>query len=266
MSTLRQRVGAAVRAFRSGPGTPEDGIGIDAVADNFGYNSKLWSGYSEQWDDPSFRAQNAEGSLDPDAYEVLGEEWGEIDDVEALIAEWILPHLQPNSRAAEIGSGGGRVARRVAPKVQRLYCLDNAPDMLRRLTAALKDEPALVPVLLTAPALPEELAGSLDFIYAFDVFVHFDLHLLWKYAQEMAKTLKPGGLALFHTSNLTAPDGWARFAAQDQFRIEGHYFVSPEIVRTLVSKAGLELVRESSVDPSNVYLARDYLCLARKPS
>ena len=43
--------------------------------------------------------------------------------------------------------------------------------------------------------------------------------------------------------------------------MRGHYFLTPETVRTLAERAGLRVAKESSPDPGNFYLNRDYLAV-----
>jgi cyclopropane fatty-acyl-phospholipid synthase-like methyltransferase len=114
--------------------------------------------------------------------------------------------------------------------------------------------------------LPPWAVGYFDFVYSFDVFVHLDLHTIWRYVSDISAALRPGGRSFLHTMNLTTPSGWKAFASQNCYSVEGHYFVSPEIVRILVERAGLELMKESSADSSNLYMDRDYLFVMEKPA
>ena len=236
--------------------------------DNLAYNRELWELYARSWDDVGFRETQLDPQVPPSVHardlRVLGEEWSASADIDSIVAEFIAPFVSPESRVAEIGVGGGRVAVRVAPRVAQLVCLDISPNMLRRARSAISESNVEF-VLLDGPRLPRDLAGRLDFIYSFDVFLHLDLHTMWKYIQEMSLALRPGGKALVHTTNLAAPAGWEMFAEQDHYSVEDGYFVSPEIVTTLVSHTDLRTIKESSPDPGNLYLNRDYLVVLEKP-
>jgi SAM-dependent methyltransferase len=238
--------------------------------DNVAYNRHLWDWYADKWRrDPQFRRDQADVGHDPEAgddrFGVLGYEWGTAADLDAVIAEFIDPFIDAGSVAGEIGSGGGRVAAKVVDRVARLYCFDISPRMLEQARRTLGDRSDVEYVVLDGARLPEHLEGSLDFLYAFDVFVHLDLHAIWKYVQEAERTLRPGGHAFMHTANLAAPGGWANFAKQDVYRPQTHYFISPEIARTLVAHTGLEIVKQGEPDPNRFYLNRDYLFVVRKP-
>jgi SAM-dependent methyltransferase len=264
MTGLR-RIAAALRSRSSGT---EDSLPPET--DNFAYNRKLWDAYSQNWDrESSFLRFDPEG--DPEAYraeriQLLGEEWGPPEDVDAIVERFITPYVQPQSVIAEIGVGGGRIATRVAPSVAEFWCLDVSQEMLRRTRDALGDPSHVHYALLEEPRFPRDLGEHFDFVYSFDVFVHLDLHVMWQYAQEIARVLKPGGHAFLHTSNLAAPGGWAHFSPQEKFSVGEHYFISPEIARLLAGHAGLQIVAEASPDPNNFYLNRDFLFVVEKPA
>ena len=232
-------------------------------AENLEHNRALWNQYAQIWRKDAVRSEAASDAVKP-PIEVLGDEWGRAADVDRIVAEYITPFVTRDGVAVEIGVGGGRIARRVAPQVRTLYCLDISEQMLARAQAALAGCPNIIFALLTEPRLSGIVRASPDFVYSFDVFVHFDLHMMWTYFQEVARVLQPGGHFFVHTANLTAPEGWQRFAAQDHFTVPGHYFVVPQTIATLAAHAGLTLVKESAVDSGNFYLARDYLCVLRK--
>jgi ubiquinone/menaquinone biosynthesis C-methylase UbiE len=201
-----------------------------------------------------------------EALDVLGDEWGRPEDVRQVVAEWIRPNVSPTSVVGEVGTGGGRIARQVAPDVGEFHAFDVAPKMLARAEQSLAAVPSFHFHVVAKPVLPSLLESTFDFIYSFDVFVHLDLHVQWSYLREFARVLKPGGLAFVHTSNLRSEPGWARFSAQEAYRVEGFYFVTPEMVRELARRAGFEVEKEIAGTEGNFYYERDYLVLLRKPS
>jgi SAM-dependent methyltransferase len=239
--------------------------GAPSAADNFAYNRFFWDWYSERWEDEEWRDEYWAGlPLDRGRLEVLGDEWSEASDVQGIFDEFIAPYISREAEVAEIGPGGGRLARWTAPLVGRLVLLDISPQMLDRCREVLQAHSNVGYVLLEGLRLPDDLTGRFDFVYAFDVYVHFDLHSLWRHLQEIERVLRPGGHALIHTANLTAPLGWERFASQDRYTVEGHFPLTPESVRTLVSHTGLSIVRESEPHPDNFYLNRDYLAVLKR--
>jgi len=271
VEALPGRVQGKVHALR----TPRSQRGLAprtrvSATDNVEYNTEIWDWYAERWNDPAFRQQQLEheGRAGEDSTTVvrLGEEWGRLEDAVQAIDEWILPHVDPGSVCGEIGTGGGRVAVRVAPKVGEFHAFDVSRKMLELVEAELHDVSGARFHHLAAPVFPAELTGRFDFLYSFDVFVHLDLHVQWKYLQEVERALKPGGKAFLHTANLTTEAGWRRFAEQDRYRVEGFYFTTPQAVRTLVERAGLRVLEELGGEPGNFYYERDLLVLLEKPA
>ena len=237
-------------------------------ASNFSVNRRLWDAGSRNWDKRSvtlsFEPASGRERYVESKLEFLGDEWSEPEAVDEIVSEFIRPFVTPESVVGEIGVGGARVASRVAPHVGKLYCFDIAPAMLARAKKALAGSDNVEYVLLRKPVFPREFAGAFDFVYSFDVFVHLDLHGMWRYFQEVARVLRCGGRAFIHTSNLAAPDGWARFASQEEYSVLGHYFVSPEIVQILSARSGFAIIKQSVPDPSNIYLNRDLLVVLKK--
>lgn len=195
---------------------------------------------------------------------VVGDEWGTPEDVERVLEDFVYPYLERDARVAEIGIGGGRIATRVAPRVGELWGFDISRGMLRRAREALAHHSNVRLVLLKDASLPSGLGVEFGFAYAFDVFLHLDLHTQYRYLRQLHDLLEPGGRALVHTANLEAPAGWERFASQPVPTIRGFSFVTPRTVDLLAERAGLVVERRSEVDASNFYYARDYIALLAK--
>lgn len=236
---------------------------MPSMSNNVEYNRELWNRYARIWDketvflekDAHKRAENIE---------VLGDEWGTPGEVDAIAESFIYPYVNTNVTALEIGVGGGRIARRVAPRVKMLHAFDISPQMLAKAGDSLKEYGNIQFHLLESPSLPEEFTNSIDFAYSFDVFVHLDIHTMWKYFREIFRVLKPGGHAFLHTSNLASPGGWEHFSSQSTYNVSNHYFICPQIIDILADKAKLLIVKNSQHDPSNFYLHRDFLFVMRK--
>jgi SAM-dependent methyltransferase len=232
---------------------------------NLDENRWYWNKYAKRWTQQFRGFEAGEGGIAPAEYEYLGDEWGHPEDVTAILEEFVYPYTTADAVVVEIGSGGGRIAGRIAPRVKHLYCIDISTEMLERLKLVLSEQDNVSFLHVDdATFSPELIVAHPDFIYSFDVFVHLDVHTMWKYMQQIGLALRPGGKAFLHTTNLTTTGGWNRFSAQEKFTLEGHYFVTPELVRTLASHAGLQVETEANETPDNFYKARDYLVLLRK--
>ena len=236
---------------------------------NLSVNRRFWDRYARAWDARNPYLDVEHEGAEREAYiaehiAVLGDEWGTPSDVATVLEDFVYPSLQPEHTVVEIGVGGGRIATAVAPVVAKLYGFDISREMLKRAREAVPGNVELV--LLRSPDLPRDLAGRVDFAYAFDVFVHLDLHTQWRYLLQLHDVLKPGGRALVHTTNLRAPRGWDRFAQQRRYDVRGHYFVIPELVDLLAERAGFAVVQRSEPTEDNFYYSRDYLALLERPA
>jgi SAM-dependent methyltransferase len=238
--------------------------------DNEAGNRRLWDAYARDW-----RSDDAYLDVDlapedarawrEEHVRVVGDEWGTPADVDRVLEDFVFPYLRQDMRVAEIGVGGGRIATRVAPRVGELWGFDISRRMLRRAREALGSTDNVRLVRLDDAALPSGLDGRFGFVYSFDVFVHLDLHIQYRYLRQAHELLEPGGRAFVHTANLRAPRGWERFASQPAPSIRGFFFVTPDTVDLLAERAGFEVERRSVVDEGNFYYRRDYAVLLRKP-
>ncbi len=236
---------------------------MPAKQSNVEYNRALWNRYARSWNKKNAYIENEcindEGRIDYLQY--LGDEWGNVDDTQQVIDDYISPYLSVNKIVAEIGVGGARIASKTVTQVKELHCFDISAEMLKKAKKTLSNHANVYFTLLQQPQFPDECNEKFDFLYSFDVFVHIDLHTIWKYFQEINRVLKPGGRAFIHTTNVTAPDGWEKFSSQDQFSVEGLYFISPEIIHLFAQKSNLDIIKSSATDASNFYYNRDYLVI-----
>ena len=235
--------------------------------DNLEYNREYWDTYAKEWDKKKVGMDNADIVTEAQRvayFQVLGDEWGNKTDVKKIVEEYIYPFIIQESIVGEIGVGGGRIASMVALHVKELYCFDISAKMLKKARGTLSYYTHVKYILLDQPKFSADLKEKFDFVYSFDVFVHLDLHMMWKYFNEIRHILKVDGKAFLHTTNLKAPDGWKHFASQKHYSVQHHYFISPEIIQILAEHAGLKIIKESNIDNSNFYLNRDYLFILQK--
>lgn len=72
----------------------------------------------------------------------------------------------------------GRVTCKIAPRVKQMHCFDISEEMIKLARAAVsqKEFTNVHFEMLTAPKFPDKYAQQFDFVFAFDVFPHVDLH------------------------------------------------------------------------------------------
>ena len=255
-------------------------------AGNVATNEKLWDVYASEWGAEAswvvdMAASNREEAVELDA---VGDEWAPRAHTARVVEEWILCEVDASTAAVEIGSGGGRVAALVAPRVASLACCDVSSKMLEKAKERLASTEGAGAASFhlvhgdgdkgdagfsdDAPrAYPARMARAFDFVYCFDVMVHMDAHAMFRCLKRIESLLKDDGKsrAFVSTANLKAPDGFARFEKQSKYSVGGFFFVTPETVRVLADRAGLAVVRElREADASNTYYNRDYLAILER--
>lgn len=140
-------------------------------------------------------AENRDGDA------VYGDHWGKVTDgaMSAVFAH-LCDHLTLSPACVlEIGPGGGRWSREIAsriPESSRLILVDGT-DAARPVLGRVVGRP--FDLLVSADGnIPEIPDSSVDLVFSFDVFVHFDGPLFARYLAEVARVLKPGGRLMLH--------------------------------------------------------------------
>ena len=182
-----------------------------------------WDTYAREWKPDKFRVA-ADSSV-----QHLGDEWTAEDvsaggtttyglsedtiaNFDAYLTENLLnPYLPSGEEGLEIGPGGGRLTRLLLPRTKVLHLVDSSPAMFAHLRKRFTDVPNLRYHHTDGVKLPQLQPESIDYIIAFDVFVHFEPRLVFGYLEQFTHVLKPGGTAIIHYSNVMTPLGWKQF-------------------------------------------------------
>ena len=258
---------------------------------NIDTNKKLWNQYAANYYDTTLAASAATPSPSPwvqkmaaqvgrtaGELQFIGDEWSDAESLDHCLGRWLYQLLSESSTVAEIGSGGGRVASRVAGRVQRLVCFDISDRMLAAARTALAAHTncafRLLPSSDPTPAsFPSQYHHTFHTVYLFDVLVHCTPHTIYAYLLALHCLLlpQPSSRLLVHYADLCTPLGWERFERQREERAGGFCFVGREQMRRMCDKAGWEVVEESECTSEaegeqkcNVYEQRDRLCVLRE--
>ncbi len=239
-----------------------------------------WDDYARDWQAGKFAV------LPGHAVRYLGDEWTAEDvqanpsttyglppDVIARFAEYLEEKaLRPYLPAAgaeglEIGPGGGRLTALLLPRTRLLHLADASASMLDHLRSRFGTGDGLRYYLTDGKSLPPLAPASLDFVVAFDVFVHFEPRLVFWYLRQIARLLKPGGVGLIHYANLLTPIGWRQFESDLESNLErrSHFaafgVMCPPVMRRFLDALGLTVV---SADLE--MLPRDAVAVFRRPA
>jgi SAM-dependent methyltransferase len=129
----------------------------------------------------------------------LGEEWNESPDwKQSLIDDVLLPTIPTGGTAVEIGAGGGRWSEVLVARAQRTILVDVTPAVLELCRERLGERDDVEYRVSSGCDLPGVEDGSVDAIWSFDVFVHVAPVDQAGYLDEIARVLRPGGVAAIH--------------------------------------------------------------------
>ncbi|MGK7294503.1 MAG: class I SAM-dependent methyltransferase [Candidatus Wenzhouxiangella sp. M2_3B_020] len=158
--------------------------------------------------------------------------------------------IESGDTLLELGCGAGRIGREIAPHCGRWIGVDISPNMIRVAGRRLEDSDNIRLEVLERTSLDMIETDSVDKAYTVAVLCHMDKEDLFLYLREIARVLKPGGLAYLETWNLADPTGWARWmyeveywdrADQDQRKdVARNQFCVPEEFRLYAVRAGLQ--------------------------
>jgi SAM-dependent methyltransferase len=178
-------------------------------------------------------------------------------------AQWIgclLPRVFPflKGRILEIAPGYGRWTQFLHAHCTSLIGIDLAQACVERCTERFGQYPNLEFKVNDGRTLPMIENGSIDSAFSFDSLVHAESDVMSSYVNELARVLKPGGVAFLHHSNL---DAVRRRSALYQVRgarrrllrlpLAGPGWRAPSMsaqkMRTFVEEAGMICIQQEIV-------------------
>lgn len=134
--------------------------------------------------------------------DIYGMHWGDPEQVQPLAfikRRYVMPLVNPRFTGVEIGPGGGRWTQYLLA-AKRIYAVDFHQELLDELTRRFSG-PQLIPIRNKGYDFPGIGDGEADFLFSFDVFVHFELPLIEQYLVEMKRILRSRARALIHYSD-----------------------------------------------------------------
>lgn len=167
---------------------------------------------------------------------VYGLEWGDPEFVEPLRFvrdRYVLPYVNPNHAAVEIGPGGGRWTRYLLG-FGKLYAVDYHTEMLRELRRGFHP-PNLHCIKNNGSDFPGIAAESIDYVFSFGCFVHLDTGLIEKYLQSLKCIVKRASNVVIHYSDKSKVMAQLNHSFSDN---------TPQKMRQMVLLAGFRIVEE----------------------
>ena len=168
---------------------------------------------------------------------VYGLQWGDPQTHPAL--RWVrdhylLPYVNPDQSAVEIGPGGGRWTRYLLG-FGHICAVDYHRPLLDELESNYR-APHLSTLHNNGTDFPGIDDASIDFVFSFGCFVHLDLPVIEAYFRSIHRILKPSGCAVIQYSDKN------KEAARKYGR--GFSDTTPEIIRPLLIDCGHRILEE----------------------
>lgn len=108
----------------------------------------------------------------------------------------------PASTILEIAPGFGRWTHFLKEVCDHLIAVDLAQKCVAHCRERFRDHPHISCYVNDGLSLPMISDASIDFAFSYDSLVHAERDVLDSYIRELARTLKPEGVAFIHHSNL----------------------------------------------------------------
>lgn len=186
-----------------------------------------------------FASYGIGAELHPDR-QLYGSGWGDPDSVPHLMRvrdrlKERLDAVSLDEWVIEIGCGGGRWSRQIARHKAagagyRLGVIDGHCAALSLTHDTLRREGLLPPDFsLVCEDGQFSIDGTAAVVFSFDVFVHFDVELIARYLESVAKVLKPGGVFLVNFAcEFPSDSEWTRSDEWFEYVMRGRQFC-PEV-------------------------------------
>jgi hypothetical protein len=170
------------------------------------------------------------------AHDLYGLEWGDPDRVDPLRFirdHYVLPYVNAEHTALEIGPGGGRWTRYLLG-FRTLYVVDYYQELLDELEKSISAA-NMIFVKNGGCDFPGIGPGTIDYAFSFGTFVHLDVDLIETYLRNLRFVLKPEANVVIHYSDKT------KVMAQ---RNQGFSENTPEKMRAMVVGSGYQILQE----------------------
>jgi ubiquinone/menaquinone biosynthesis C-methylase UbiE len=168
--------------------------------------------------------------------DIYGLKWGDPDVVPPLRFirdRYVLPYVNAKHSAVEIGPGGGRWTRYLIG-FGKLYVVDYHSELLEELKKNF-NKINISFIKNSGTDFPGIEGGSIDYLFSFGTFVHFDQHLIEAYLKNMRSIVKPGANIVIQYSDKT------KIMAQLNKDFSDN---TPDKMRQMLLNAGYKILEE----------------------
>jgi ubiquinone/menaquinone biosynthesis C-methylase UbiE len=136
---------------------------------------------------------------------VYGMEWGDPDTWDPLTFirdHYVLPYVQYDQVAVEIGPGGGRWTKYLLG-FGKIYAVDYHNELLCELKKRYGKQKNIEFIKNNGTDFPGVAAASVNYLFSFGTFVHLDFNIIEAYLDNIRSVLRPGANAVVQYSDKT---------------------------------------------------------------
>jgi ubiquinone/menaquinone biosynthesis C-methylase UbiE len=197
-----------------------------------------WSDQGQRWSDDvrQFRG------LEPDVWKQM------------IVDELIDAYVARGSTVLEIGPGAGRWTEYLQARAGHLVLADISARCIEICRERFVTADNIEYHVIADDQLAFVPDGSLDAIWAYDVFVHINPADTEDYIEAFSRTLTPGGVAVIHHAGTYASDEVATTGYRSH--------LTAELFASLVARHGLEVVEQYMALPHH---PGDGISIVRSP-
>lgn len=130
-----------------------------------------------------------------------------LEELERLV----FAHIDGRSTVCELGPGTGVYTRHISPRITqgRFIVVDSDPNAIAFLRKHLPANDCVELHRNEGTALPVDGRGSVDLAFSASVFTGGNLSYFFRYVQEFARVLRPGGHLVFDYFDIGTDAGWS---------------------------------------------------------
>lgn len=128
----------------------------------------------------------------------------------AELEKLVFPHISADSIVCELGPGTGVYTRHISKVVTagEFHVVDSDPSAIDFLRKHLPKNPSVRLHHNSGTALPFDTGSWVDLAFCANMFTGGNLSYFYRYIQEFARVLKPGGRCVFDYFDIATEAGW----------------------------------------------------------
>lgn len=181
----------------------------------------------------------------------------------AELRELVFPRVSPRGSICELGPGTGVYTRHLNDYVEggELHVVDADPSAVEFLRKHLPAKPGTRLYCNSGTDLPLQADAAIDLVFCASMFTGGNLSYFYRYQQEFARVLKPGGWCVFDYFDVATENGW-RGLVRNMARkkpIYAYAYHSTDTVDRVLRHLGLEIASRHPTPRGSVFVC------ARKP-